>query len=69
LLPPHKADRLQDLLLTFSSKKRTSRKKWCSLLGELRHMAVAIKGAAHLFSLLQSLLVDNPHHKRLRLRP
>jgi hypothetical protein len=52
LLPPHKADRLQDLLLTFSSKKRTSRKKWCSLLGEL-----------------QSLLVDNPHHKRWRLRP
>jgi hypothetical protein len=66
-LPPHKASRLQELIGEFTNKKRTSRKRWYSLLGELRHFSYAIRGASYLFSILQSLLTDNPTASRLRL--
>jgi len=68
-LPPHKEERILDLLQSFQPLKRTSRKKWYGLLGELRHMSVALPGARYLFSILQSLLVDQPSSKRLRLHP
>jgi hypothetical protein len=45
---------------------RTSRRKWQQLLGELRHMAIAIPGARYLFSILQHMLVQQPG-PRLRL--
>jgi hypothetical protein len=68
-LPDHKVERLEALLQHFLHVSRTSRKKWYSLLGELRHMSVAIKGAAYLFSILQSILVDQPTAKRVHLGP
>jgi hypothetical protein len=68
-LPAHKVDRLSALLHHFSSLQRTSRKKWQQLLGELRHMATAIKGATYLFSILQHVLTDQQRSLRLRLRP
>jgi hypothetical protein len=68
-LPSHKASRLLDLLSHFANLHRTSRRKWQSLLGELRHMATAIQGAKYLFSILQHVLVDQPQGTRLRLSP
>jgi len=66
-LPQHKAARLIDQINAFLSLKRTSRSKWQQLLGEFRHMAVAIPGARHLFSVLQHVLIDQPGSSRLRL--
>jgi hypothetical protein len=68
-LLPHKAARLQQLIQTFLPLHRTSKRKWLALLGELRHMAMAIPGAKHLFSLLQNVLVEQPRSTRLRLSP
>ena len=66
-LPAHKSSRLRELICDFTHKKRTSRKQWYRLLGELRHFSYAIRGASYLFSILQSLLTDNPNASRLRL--
>jgi len=66
-LPQHKTDRLHELLQHFIPLRRTSRRKWQQLLGELRHLAVAIPGARYLFSILQSVLVEQPNSQRLRL--
>jgi len=68
-LPQHKADRLHTIIQSFLPLRRTSRKKWQQLLGELRHMALAIPGARYLFSILQHVLIDQPHSSRLRLKP
>ncbi len=59
-LPLHKADRLVTIMQTFLPLRRTSRRKWQRLLGELRHLAVAIPGARYLFSILQHILLANP---------
>lgn len=67
-LPTHKADRLRTIITEYLAKRRTSRKRWQQLLGELRHMAMAIRGAKHLFSVLQHVLSDTTS-KRLRLSP
>jgi hypothetical protein len=68
-LLPHKAERLHELITTILPLRRTSRRKWYKLLGELKHMATAIPGAKHQFSLLQNVLVDQPNAKRVRLNP
>jgi hypothetical protein len=68
-LPQHKADRLHELRHHFLPLRRTSRRKWQHLLGELRHLTVAIPGARYLFSILQSILVEQPNSQRLRLKP
>jgi len=68
-LPQHKAERLIALLQTFLPLKRTSRRKWQRLLGELRHLAVAIPGARYLFTILQHALLASPTSTRLRLHP
>jgi len=68
-LQPHKAARLQTLTQEFSTKNRTSRKKWQRLLGEFRYMATAIPGAKYLFSLLQHVFKDQPNSARFRLGP
>ena len=57
-LPPHRLTRLHTLIDTFLSRRRTSRKRWQRLLGELRSMATAIQGARFLFSILQHVLKD-----------
>jgi hypothetical protein len=59
-LPLRKADRLVTIMKTFLPLRRTSRRKWQRLLGELRHLAVAIPGARYLFSILQHILLANP---------
>jgi hypothetical protein len=66
-LPPHRRDRLHALLASFHGIRRTSRKHWHQLLGELRSMAHAIPGAKYMFSLLQHVLVDQPHASRVHL--
>ena len=69
LLPEHRQLRLHELLNTFSGLHRTSRKRWYQLLGELRSMSLAIPGSHHMFSILQNVLVSQPHATRLRLSP
>jgi hypothetical protein len=59
-LPKHREERLHQLLSYFGPKHRTSHWKWYGLLGELRHMSVALHGARYLFSILQSVLVQQP---------
>jgi hypothetical protein len=70
-LPPHRLDRLSALLDQFPHhQRRTSRRKWQQLLGELRSMVLAIPGGRGLFSQLQTVLTTptNPHPSdRLRL--
>jgi hypothetical protein len=68
-LQPHKAARLCSILQDFHGKQRTSKKKWQSLLGELRHMAPALQGTRYLLSVLQHVLKDQSTAARLRLSP
>jgi hypothetical protein len=68
-LQPHKVNRLCTIVQEFHGKQRTSKKKWQSLLGELRHMAPALQGTRYLFSVLQHVLKDQPTAARLRLSP
>jgi len=63
-LPPHRLDRLHDILHQFQhSQRRTSRQKWQCLIGEWRSMILAIAGGRGMFSQLQSVLTypSNPH--------
>ena len=56
-LPPHRLDRLYELLALISPPhKRVSVKVWHQLLGELRSMSPALPGARGLFSVLQESL-------------
>lgn len=56
-LLPHRQDRLLALLHGLPpTQRRTSRRKWQQLVGELRSMALAIPGGRGLFSQLQSVL-------------
>jgi hypothetical protein len=68
-LPQHKALRLIELIQTFQAKCHALRHHWSSLLGELRHMSLVLQGAAHLFSILQSPLVNQPQSSRLHPHP
>jgi hypothetical protein len=68
-LPQHKFLHLIELIRTFQAKRHTSHYHWSSLLGELPHMSLVLQGAAHLFSILQSPLVNQPQSSRLRLHP
>ncbi|KAI2491969.1 hypothetical protein MHU86_22589 [Fragilaria crotonensis] len=56
-LPPHRLERLYELLESISPPhKRVSVKRWHQLLGELRSMSPALPGARGLFSILQESL-------------
>jgi hypothetical protein len=70
-LPPHRVDRLDHILSSFTkTQRRTSRRKWQQLIGELRSMVLAIPGGRGLFSQLQSVLTYPGNAKpsdRLRL--
>jgi hypothetical protein len=46
-LPQHRVDRLAEILNSIpATQRRTSVKKWYSILGELRSMALALPGPA-----------------------
>jgi hypothetical protein len=56
-LPSRRLLRLWEILDSVSlSQKRTSKKKWQQILGELRSMTIAIPGLKGMFSLLQHAL-------------
>ena len=56
-LPPHKVERLQEILNSLpATKKRISIRKWHKVLGELRSMSLALPGSRGLFSELQLAL-------------
>ena len=56
-LPPHRQERLADILSSIPpTQKRISAKKCHKSLGELRSMTIALPGARHLFSTLQHAL-------------
>lgn len=66
-LPPHRVERLYELLAAIKPpKKRVSTKFWHQLLGELRSMAPALPGSRGLSSLLQVAL-GRVHQKRVRI--
>ena len=68
-LPPHRLERLRDILDTIQpGQKRVSTKQWHKVLGELRSMAIAIPGSRGLFSSLQEAFRHaEPTGNRLRL--
>ena len=56
-LPPHRVDRLAEILASIPpTQRRTSVKKWHSILGELRSMALALPGSRNIFSTMQHAL-------------
>ena len=56
-LPPHRVERLWEILDSIpKSQKRTSMKKWHTVLGELRSMAIALPGARNMFGRLQNAI-------------
>ena len=66
-LPPHRIDRLWEILDSIPRhQKRTSVKKWHKVLGELRSMAVALPGSRNMFSRLQRSLASR-HKGRIAL--
>ena len=66
-LPPHRVQRLHDLLATVQPpRKRISLREWHRLLGELRSMEPGLPGSRGLFSILQNALSRGDSH-RLRL--
>ena len=56
-LPPHRVARLAEILASIPpTQRRTSVKKWHSVLGELRSMALALPGSRNIFSTMQHAL-------------
>ena len=57
-LPQHRQERLAEILASIpTTQRRISTKKWQhKVLGELRSMSIALPGARHLFSHMQSAL-------------
>ena len=56
-LPQHRQERLAEILASIpTTQRRISTKKWHKVLGELRSMSIALPGARHLFSHMQSAL-------------
>ena len=56
-LPPHRVDRLAELLASIPpTQKRIALRKWHKILGELRSMSLALPGARNMFSQMQQAL-------------
>ena len=56
-LPPHRVERLAEVLASIPpTQRRTSTKKWHKVLGELRSMSIALPGARNIFSAMQNAL-------------
>ena len=67
-LPPHRIDRLLEILALFpSTKKRTTLKTWQRFVGELRSMALAIPAARGMFSHMQYALTNMQSKNRVTL--
>ena len=67
-LPSHRVERLRELLASIPHyQRRTSTKKWQSLIGELRSMVLAIPSGIGLFTQLQSVLTSHTLDHRLIL--
>ena len=62
-LPTHRAIQLKRILDIPRHQKRTSTRKWQSLIGELRSMSLALPGSRGLFSQLQSVLTSTADHR------
>jgi len=68
-LPPHRLERLCEILNSIPRRqKRTSVKKWHTILGELRSMSVALPGSRNLFGRLQHALSSRPTAHRISLK-
>jgi hypothetical protein len=63
-LPPHRRERVREILANHHNCKRIGTQAAYKLLGELRSMQLGIPGAAGLLSLLQNCLKVALHHKR-----
>ena len=58
-LPPHLIDRLAEILQSLPrTQRRTSLRKWHTVLGELRSMALALPGSRNIFSTMQHALAN-----------
>lgn len=56
-LPPHRVERLAEILDSIPThQRRTSVKKWHKVLGELRSMSLALPGSRNIFSTMQNAL-------------
>ena len=66
-LPPHRRQRLQDLLHELHLRRRVSRATWHRFLGELRSMAMGLPGVIGLFSQLQTVLANHTDKHRVRI--
>ena len=67
-LPPHRLERLADILASIPpTQKRTSVKKWQTVLGELRSMSLALPGSRNIFSQMQNAL-STPTKTRIALK-
>ena len=68
-LPPHRVQRLHDILADIPrTQRRIATKKWHQVIGELRSMVIAIPGARGLFSTLQEAFRHTEEKgKRIRL--
>lgn len=67
-LPPHRLERLADILASIPpTQKRTSVKKWQTVLGELRSMSIALPGSRNIFSQMQNAL-STPTKTRIALK-
>ena len=68
-LPPHRRDRLWEVLDSIPpTQKRTTARKWHTVLGELRSMSAALPGSRNLFCRLQHALTQRQNRHRLSLR-
>ena len=66
-LPPHRAQRLHEILHDLLHKRRISLSKWQKSLGELQSMVLALPGGNGLFSTLYTAFGDRLSTTRLRL--
>ena len=67
-LPPHRLERLWEILDSIpSSQKRTTARKWHTVLGELRSMSAALPGSRNLFCRLQHALSQRQNKHRISL--
>jgi len=67
-LPDHRKQRLLDIFKSLKGLERVSKKKWMSLLGELRFASIGIPGSKGLFCILQ-LALSRSDKGRVRVTP
>ncbi len=66
-LPPHRAERLLEILELLLQKRRISFKKWQQYIGELQSMLLALPGGRGLFSTLYTGYADGFQSNRLSI--